>query len=67
LKLEISQKTLFQQSPNPSFRSTINQKIKIPQPVRKPNQLNNVPKKPSTLKTACEKPTTEGPRNISER
>jgi hypothetical protein len=63
----MSQKTLFQQSPNPSFRSTINQKRKILQPVRKPNQLSNVPKKPSALKTTCENPTTEGTRNISER
>jgi hypothetical protein len=53
----MSQKMLFQQSPNPSFRSTINQKRKILQPVRKPNQLSNVPQKPSALKTACEKPT----------
>ena len=47
----MSQKTLFKQSPNPSFRSTINQKWKILQPVRKPNQLSNVTKKPSIFKT----------------
>ncbi len=46
LKLEQSEKKLFQQSPNPSFRSTISQKKKILQHVRKLNQLSNAPKKP---------------------
>jgi len=42
----MSQKTLFQQSTNPSFRSKINQKEKILQHVRKLNQLSNALKKP---------------------